>query len=103
MTMTSSPEAKPPQAGRQPTLAAGRSSPRNAGGLSELLDIDDVAAVLSTTTRHVRRLVFERRIPYVKVGRFVRFVPDDLVFWLEQQKVQAEFPTSHRRRMIVPT
>jgi hypothetical protein len=51
----------------------------------------------------VRRLVFERRIPYVKVGRFVRFVPDDLVFWLEQQKVQAEFPTSHRRRMIVPT
>jgi excisionase family DNA binding protein len=101
--MTNSPEAKPPQAGRQSTLAAGRSSPRNAGGLSELLDIDDVAALLFTTTRHVRRMVFERRIPYVKVGRFVRFVPDDLIHWLEHQKVQAEFSTSHRRRMIAPT
>ena len=101
--MTEPPEAKPPQAGRQPTLAAGRSSSRFGGALSDLLAIDDVAALLSTTTRHVRRMVFERRIPYVKVGRFVRFVPDDLILWLEQQKVQAEFPTSHWRRMIVPT
>jgi hypothetical protein len=29
----------------------------------------------------VRRLVAERRIPYVKVGRYVRFRPEDVEAW----------------------
>jgi excisionase family DNA binding protein len=39
----------------------------------ELLTGDEVAARLKTTPRFVRRLVAERRIEYVKVGRLVRF------------------------------
>lgn len=52
-----------------------------------LLDTDAVAAVLAITPRHVRRLVAERRIPFVKVGRFVRFDPGELDVWLDQQRV----------------
>ena len=44
----------------------------------KLLTMEEAAERLNTTARHVRRLVFERRIAYRKVGRFVRFHPDDL-------------------------
>jgi len=40
-----------------------------------LLDIHAVAQALGITSRHVQRLVAERRIPFLKVGRFVRFDP----------------------------
>jgi excisionase family DNA binding protein len=52
-----------------------------------LLDTDEVAVALRVTPRHVRRLVAERRIPFVKVGRFVRFDPGELDVWLDQQRV----------------
>ena len=38
-----------------------------------LMDIDGVAAALGVSRRHIQRLVGERRIPFLKVGRFVRF------------------------------
>ncbi|WP_416970460.1 excisionase family DNA-binding protein [Streptomyces sp. 4F14] len=36
------------------------------------LSVDQVAELLGTTTRFPRRLIEERRIRYVKVGRHVR-------------------------------
>ena len=54
-----------------------------------LLDANAVAEALGTTRRHVQRLVAERRIPFVKVGRFVRFDPAALDVWLESQRVDA--------------
>jgi excisionase family DNA binding protein len=54
-----------------------------------LLDVDELAKVLRVTPRHVRRLVAERRIPFLKVGRFVRFDPGELDVWLDQQRVKA--------------
>jgi excisionase family DNA binding protein len=42
------------------------------------LSVDQVAEVLGTTTRFPRRLIEERRITYVKVGRHVR-IPESAV------------------------
>ena len=53
-----------------------------------LLTMEEVAERLSTTPRHVRRLVFERRIAYRKVGRFVRFHPDDLAEYVAAHRVE---------------
>ena len=47
-----------------------------------LLNIGEVATMLGVSVRHVRRLVFEDRIPYLKWGRLVRFDPRDLSDWL---------------------
>jgi excisionase family DNA binding protein len=47
-----------------------------------LLDVAEVAAYLRDSPRHIRRLVAERRIPCVKVGRYVRFDPDEIDAWL---------------------
>ena len=51
--------------------------------LPRLLTIDQLADQLGITQRHVRRLVAERRIPYVKVGRLIRFDPVDIFGWLD--------------------
>ena len=51
------------------------------------LDIDEMAAVLNVGERFVRRLVEQRRIPFPKIGKFVRFHPDDLEAWIAEQRV----------------
>ena len=53
----------------------------------ELIDIDTLALRLDDSVRHIRRLVAERRIPYLKVGHFVRFDPDEIAAWLDAQRV----------------
>jgi excisionase family DNA binding protein len=55
--------------------------------LPQLLDLPGVAERLGTSERHVRRLVLERRIPYIKVGHFVRFDPADIGEWLDGARV----------------
>lgn len=51
------------------------------------ITIDELAARLGTSSRHIRRLVAERRIPYVKVGRLVRFDPADIAAWIDGRRV----------------
>ena len=55
-----------------------------------LLDVEGVAEELSTSVRHIRRLVHERRIPVVRVGRLVRFDPVDIAAWLDEHRTSAE-------------
>jgi excisionase family DNA binding protein len=63
---------------------------------SRLLDIDGVAEQLAVTPRHIRRLVAERRIPYLKVGRFIRFDPAEVESWLDGTR-RPELHSVHRR------
>ena len=62
-----------------------------------LLDVNGLARRLGVTVRFVRRLVEERRIPYLKVGRFVRFDPDEIERWLAATRVEMQ-PLRWRRR-----
>ena len=55
---------------------------------AHLLTISEVAAWLGVTVRHVRRLVAERRIPYIKWGRYLRFDVDDITAWLAISKIR---------------
>ena len=56
--------------------------------MDKLLTLAEVAERLNTTPRHVRRLVFERRIAYRKLGRYVRFHPDDLEEYITANRVE---------------
>ncbi len=51
-----------------------------------LIDYEELAAWLSDSVRHLRRLVHEDRIPYLKVGHFVRFDPDQIRHWLDDNR-----------------
>jgi excisionase family DNA binding protein len=68
--------------------------------MDRLLTIAEVAERLSTTPRQVRRLVFERRIAYRRVGRFVRFHPDDLAEYVAAHRVEVARATAGRLRAV---
>jgi excisionase family DNA binding protein len=57
--------------------------------LDTLLSVEQAAERLGTSARFVRRLVFERRIAYVKLGRHVRISSRDLDAFIEAGRVDA--------------
>ena len=52
-----------------------------------LWDVAGLAQRLGVTERFVRRLVAERRVPFLKIGKFIRFDPRAVDAWLEAAKV----------------
>ncbi|MER5864623.1 excisionase family DNA-binding protein [Kitasatospora sp. NPDC002040] len=61
--------------------------------LDPLLSVDQVAELLGTTPRFPRRLIEERRITFVKVGRHVRIRASVLAAFIEANTVR---PTVRR-------
>jgi excisionase family DNA binding protein len=55
--------------------------------LPQLLPMDQLAERLGVTQRHVRRLVTERRVPFLRVGRFIRFDAAEIAAWLNSSRV----------------
>ena len=65
--------ASPPN--RKPDLVTIRGL---APATDPLLTVDQAAGRLQTSPRFIRRLIFERRIPFYKLGRHVRLQASDL-------------------------
>jgi excisionase family DNA binding protein len=57
--------------------------------MDRLLTVEEAAGRLGTSTRFVRRLIFERRIAFVKVGRHVRIAPEDLDAFVAAGRIDA--------------
>ena len=53
-----------------------------------MLDVRGAAARLGVTDRFVRRLVEERRIPFHKIGKLVRFDPVEVDRWIDACRVE---------------
>jgi len=62
--------------------------PVPAGG-DDLLDYRSCAELLRTSKSFVERLVAERRLPYLKLGHFVRIRRSDLEAYLAESRVPA--------------
>lgn len=56
--------------------------------LPRLLSIGTLADHLDVTERFVRRLVEDNRVPYLKIGKFVRFHPDDINEWIADTRIE---------------
>ena len=66
--------------------------------MEEMLTVEEAADRLGTSARFVRRLVFERRIAYTKLGRHVRIAARDLDAFIRAGRVEVgELPTLSRR------
>jgi excisionase family DNA binding protein len=66
--------------------------------MDRLLTVEQAAERLGVSVRFVRRLVFERRIAFVKVGRHVRIASGDLDAFIQAGRVDVgELPTLTRR------
>jgi excisionase family DNA binding protein len=55
---------------------------------TDLYTVDQAAERLNTTPRFVRRLIAERRIPYVKLGRHVRIAEPDIAAFIAAGRVE---------------
>jgi len=66
--------------------------PTGAAHRRRLLTLKQVAEQLNVNERHDRRLVFERRIPYLKWGHLLRFDPVEVEAWLERARIAADEP-----------
>jgi excisionase family DNA binding protein len=63
----------------------------------KLLTVEETAERLGTSVRFVRRLVFERRIAYVKLGRHVRIASRDPDAFIAAGRVDVgELPSLRR-------
>ena len=66
------------------------------GRLPRLLDITGLAEHLGVPVRHIRRLVAERRVPFVKWGHLIRFDPAEIARWLNGARVPPKDPPDDR-------
>jgi excisionase family DNA binding protein len=57
--------------------------------MDKLLTVEEAAERLGTSVRFVRRLIFERRIAYTKLGRHVRIATSDLDAFITAGRVEA--------------
>lgn len=55
-----------------------------------LMDLPAVADRLGVNHRYVRRLVAERRVPFIKFGHLLRFDPTEIEAWLGTARVPIE-------------
>ena len=62
--------------------------------MEKLLTIDDLARILLVKKSTIYQWVHLRLIPFVKVGRFVRFREKDIERWLSSREVK---PLSRHR------
>jgi excisionase family DNA binding protein len=57
--------------------------------MTKLLTVQEAADQLGTSVRFVRRLIAERRIAYVRVGRHIRIAEADLASFVAAGRVEA--------------
>ena len=57
-----------------------------ATGRRGLIDVPALAVELGVTQRFVRRLVAEDRVPFLKIGKFVRFDPREIDSWIDDAR-----------------
>ena len=57
--------------------------------MDKLLTVEEAAERLGTSVRFLRRLIAERRIAFVRVGRHVRIDPADLEAFISAGRVEA--------------
>ena len=57
--------------------------------MTKLLSPQELSDVLSISIETVYAWTSQKRIPYIKMGRLVRFNMDEVNKWLERQRVEA--------------
>lgn len=73
-------------------MATTSTAPTHHDQLPHLLDITALAEHLGVDVRHIRRLVSERRIPFIKWGHLLRFDPAAIATWIDENRCEPGSP-----------
>ena len=82
-----------------PAERAGRMTSRRDQSATVLLTVEAAAERLSTSPRFIRRLITERRIEFVRVGRHVRISESALANFIDVGRVEPLTTTQTRHKM----
>jgi excisionase family DNA binding protein len=61
-----------------------------ASKITPLFNTQEAAAVLGVGKRTLQELAATRKIAFIKIGRSVRFHTNDLIDFIESQKIKAQ-------------
>ncbi len=56
--------------------------------VKRLISIPQASSYLGISKKMVEKLMYRGEIPYYKVGKLVRFRPEEIDFWLSKQRSQ---------------
>jgi excisionase family DNA binding protein len=65
--------------------------------MERLLTVEEAGEVLNTSPRFIRRLIAERRIEFVRVGRHVRISESVLAGFVQSDRVPVMILPTYRR------
>lgn len=71
-------------------MRVAKANDQRSSSSTALWDIEAVAHRLGVEVRHIRRLVNERRIPFIKWGHLLRFDPAEIEAWLDAARKPAQ-------------
>lgn len=54
----------------------------------KLLTISELSTLLNIKDTTIRKFIFYRKIPFIKVGRLIRFSSEDIQKWIEQMSTR---------------
>lgn len=75
-----------PQTQSSPSARPGL-GPRPISQTSPLLDANEAARMLRVPPRWLLAQARDGRVPHQRLGRYVRFDPDELIRWVEQNRI----------------
>ncbi|WP_417335924.1 helix-turn-helix domain-containing protein [Halobacteriovorax marinus] len=55
-----------------------------------LLNIQEASEFLNIKISRLRTAIFKNEVPYLKIGRLVRFDPSDLTEWIQEKKEESK-------------
>src|SRR5712692_9800639 len=99
--MADRPRTSPAQSRRGGSFCnrAGRMTSRRDQPTAVLLTVEAAAERLSTSPRFIRRLIAERRIEFVKIGRHVRISESALADFIDAGRVEPLTANHNQRKM----
>lgn len=57
---------------------------------SDLIDINQAATFLNVKVSRLRTAVLQKEVPFLKIGRLIRFDKTDLIKWIEELKTKTQ-------------
>ena len=57
--------------------------------METLLCIDELAGILKVTEQTVRKWIFKKQIPFVKISKVIRFRPSQIDQWIDSGAMAA--------------
>ena len=61
-----------------------------------LIKIKDVAGMLAMNPSNIYKLIYKKQIPYVRIGKALRFDKDKIMAWINQNSCDIINPKSKR-------